>query len=307
MRIMPAFLPEHSMFRNLRLYRLHGDWPDAEQALSEQLAAAAFEPCGPFTERSSGWESPTDADGAPLCHRVSGADLMRLRTQSRVLPAAAVKEALEERAQAFRTRTLRDPGRKEMRQLRDDVVSELMPRALLRSERTLGFCLLSERLIGIDTASETRAERFLDQLRAALGSLEVTPLGFKRPIGQLLTRVFLGYGPPAFITGRECRMQDPAAGKAYVHWSDMDLRDADVRRHVQSGLKLIRLSIEFDGILNCVLDQDCVVRKLRLQGLDRADEAADEEGLARLDAEFVILTGGVRRLVAALEKHSAGC
>jgi recombination associated protein RdgC len=294
------------MFRNLRLYHLHSAWPDSEAGLSEQLETASFTPCGSYTERSSGWEPATGEDADPLCRRVGGADLMRLRSQTRLLPAAAVNEALEERQADFQRRTGRAPSRRESRQLKDEIHAELMPRALLKSERVRGFCLLEDRLIGIDTAAEAQAERFLDKLRDGLGSLQVTPLKFKQPPGQLIHRVFLGDGPREFRPGRECRMQDPAAGAATVSWLDIDLADDDVRRHVRNGLKLTRLGMVFDDLASLVLDQDAVIRKLRLQGMDAAEDANDEDPLARLDAEFVLLTGVVRRLLRALEKNLGG-
>lgn len=293
------------MFRNLRLYRLHSAWPTSEAALSEQLEEAAFQPCGSFTERSSGWEPPAEATADMLCRRVGGADLMRLRSQTRLLPAAAVNEALEERLGAFRQRAGRDPSRKEKRELKDEVHAELVPRALLKSERVKGFCVPADKLIGIDTASEAQAERFLDKLRDALGSLQVTPIKFKQPVAQLLNRVFLGNGPPAFRTGRECRMEDPAAGSAKVNWLDIDLADDDVRRHVRNGLKLTRLGVVFDDLLTCVIDQDAVIRKLSLQGMNEAEDR-EEDPLARLDAEFVLLTGMTRRLMEGLKKSLGG-
>lgn len=293
------------MFRNLRLYRLHSDWPDAEAALSSLLEQAAFKPCGPYSERSSGWEPPADEGYELLCRRVAGADLLRLRSQVRLLPAAAVNEALEERIAEFKGRMQRDPGRREKRQLKDEVHAELMPRALLKSERVKGFCLIAERLIGVDTASEAQAERFLDTLRDALGSLKVTPLKFRQPVAQLINRVFLGDGPPVFRPGRECRMEDSSAGAAVVSWQDVDLADDDVRRHVRNGMKLTRLGLVFDELLTCVIDQDGVIRKLSLQGLDEAEDR-EEDPLGRLDAEFVLLTGAVRRLLEALQKTLGG-
>jgi recombination associated protein RdgC len=293
------------MFRNLRLYRLHSAWPTSENALSEQLEQAAFKPCGSFTERSSGWEPPAGEESPTLCRRVGGADLVRLRSQVRLLPAAAVNEALEERVAAFRQRAQRDPGRQEKRRLKDEVHAELMPRALLKSERVKGFCLIADKLIGIDTASEAQAERFLDKLRDALGSLQVTPLEFKQPVTQLINRVFLGDGPPAFRAGRECRMQDPGAAAATVSWLDIDLGDDDVRRHVRKGLKLTRLGLLFDDLVSCVIDQDGVIRKLRLQGMNEAEDG-EQDPLARLDSEFVLFTGVARRLIEALRKSLGG-
>ena len=58
--------------------------------------------------------------------------------------------------------------------------------------------------------------------------------------------------------------------------------------------------------MSCVIDQDCVLRKIRMAGLDAADDLPDEDPLARLDAEFVLLAGNVRRLIRSLEKPLGG-
>lgn len=294
------------MFKNLRLYRLHSGWPDSEQALADQLEQVAFKPCGPFTERSSGWEAPAAPDYPLFCRRVGGADLLRLRSQVRLLPAAAVNEALEERLADFKGRMQREPSRRERLGLKDDVHAELMPRALLKSERIKGFCIVAERLIGIDTSSEGQAERFLDQLREALGSLQVTPLKFQQPVAQIINRVFQGQGPAALRVGRECRMEDASAGAASVSWADIDLGDDDVQRHVRNGLKLARLGMVFEDLASFVIDQDGVIRKFKLQGLEGAEDHGEEEPLARLDAEFVLGTGVAHRLVGTLSKALGG-
>ncbi|HUQ50674.1 MAG TPA: recombination-associated protein RdgC, partial [Gammaproteobacteria bacterium] len=92
------------MFRSVRFYSVSSLWPESEQALSEKLAAAAFKPCGSYTERSLGFEPPTGAADGPLARRVAGAALLRLRNQTRVLPTAAVNEALEVRIAEYRER-----------------------------------------------------------------------------------------------------------------------------------------------------------------------------------------------------------
>ncbi len=145
------------MFRSVRFYRLNSSWPDVEQALSEGLASVAFQRCGPYAERSSGWEPPTgDPDGL-LARRVENADLLRLRTQTRLLPKAAIDEALEERLATYRERTQEEPGRREKRRLKEQTRDELLPKALLKSERTGGFVLAHEGIIGVDTGRAVTA------------------------------------------------------------------------------------------------------------------------------------------------------
>jgi recombination associated protein RdgC len=294
------------MFRNLRLYRIHSDWPESEEALSERLAEAAFTPCGSFNERSAGFEEPVENAGGALCRRLAKADLLQLRLQSRVLPPAAIREALTERIDTFRARAQREPTRSEKREFKEEVYSDLLPRALLKSDRIQGFYLASESILGIGTTSATNAERFLDTLRAAFGSLEATPLGFKQPPGTLMNRVFLGDGPPELVLGRECRMRDPSEVRASVNWLDMDLAERSVRDHVRGGLQIDRLGVQFDSTLSCVIDQEATLRKVRVVGLDGADETEDEDPIARLDAEFVVVVGSIARLLAALKKRLGG-
>ena len=117
------------MFRNLRFYRVTSPWPASEQDLSEGLSVNEFTPCGSFSERSAGWEAPAMVENAPLCRRLNGADLLQLRTQSRVLPVAAIREALEDRVVEFRERMQEEPNRAELRRLKEETRDKLLPKS----------------------------------------------------------------------------------------------------------------------------------------------------------------------------------
>jgi recombination associated protein RdgC len=293
------------MFRNIRMFRLASDWPESEEGLDRKLEQATFKPCGSYTEESAGFEPP-GGEGEALARRVGGADLLRLRVQTRVLPAAAINEALEERIRGFQERTQREPTRREKRDLKDEVHAELTPKALLKSQRIWGCVLLKESVLAVDTSSEAQAELFVDTLRRALGSFQVTPLAFKQPVSQLLTQVFLGSGPPNFVPGRECKMLDPSVGRASVSWQDIDLRDTAVQKHVRDGLQIDRLAMQFDETASLVLDQDGVVRKLKLEGLMDEDAELDEHPLAQLDAQFVVTAAVMAKLLTALKRQLGG-
>jgi recombination associated protein RdgC len=300
------------MFRSVRFYSVASPWPETEHALSEKLATAAFKPCGAYTEKSSGFEPPTDVTGSSFARRIAGADLLRLRSQMRVLPAAAVNEALEVRLAEYRERMQEEPGRRTKRKLKEQTRDELLPRALLKSDRTTALFLLNEKVLAIGTGSESRAERFLEHLRMALGKLDCEPLGFARPIEHVLGRVFAGDPPPKFALGREARMRDRADAKGSVRWSEVDLTHANVRRCLNDGMELTHLGIHFDGALSAVLDSKGVLGKLKLVGLDEAaDEAAEgaevaEDPLARLDAELALFGGTLRQLVVGLKQALGG-
>ena len=294
-----------AMFRNVRYYRLDNVWPDDEESLSETLGNSVFEPCGPLTERSSGFVPVYPDAGDALARRLNGADLMKLRSQSRLLPPAVVNEELELRIEEFRNRMQEAPSPREKKRLKAETHDELMPKAMLKSDKVWGFFDLKDKLIGIDAAQPSSAERFLRRLRAAFGDLNLRPLQFRKPFSELLTSIFLGGAPEQFAVGRECRMRDPGDSSSVVRWTYFDLTDSTIRNHVANGMQLTHLGIVYDNILSCVLDENGVMTKLRFLGMD--DDSEDHnDPLARLDAEFVVITGTLRLMIADLKKLLGG-
>lgn len=294
------------MFRSLRFYQIHSDWPADEAALSSKLEERAFKPCPAFAEQSFGFEPPVEQAGDLLARQLAGADLVQLRLQTRVLPTAAVREALNERIADFSRRTLRDPSRKEKRDLKEEVYGELLPRALLKSDRIRAFYLREEKILAVATASAKVAEQMLEALRDGLGSLQATPLEYKNPASRLMQEVFLGNHKGAFALGRECRMKDNSAPKSTVNWLDMDLSDSSVRRHVTDGLSIDRLGMQFETVLRFTLDEELVLRKLKIEGQEELDDLDDEDPLLRHDAEFTLAAGLTRKLCQALSGALGG-
>jgi len=294
------------MFRNLRFYQITSPWPKSEEKLSEVLSENIFSPCGAFAERTAGWEAPANYDGAPLCRRLNGADLLQLRTQSRVLPVAAIKEAMEGRIEEFRSRMAQEPPRSELRRMREETKDELLPKALLKSERNRACFIHSESLLAIDVGTDTKAEWFIDQLRTCFGEFKCVPLTFNNPPEQVLKRIFMGEDLLGFSLGRECRMQDLSDSKSIVTWREIELSDQSIRRHVVDGMRLTHLGVGFGEVLSCVVSEDGIISKLKFLEGDAVDTPDYEDPLAKLDADFVLLTGTVQRLVEDLKKLLGG-
>ena len=289
------------MFRNVRFFSVDGEWPASEEALSENLQKAGFEPCGPFTERSSGWVAVDADSGDSLARRVSGADLFRLRSQSRVLPHAVINEELEARIEEYRARTGEAPPPREKRRLKTEARDELLPKAMLKSERIWGYFDLKEKVVGIDAAQESGAERFLRRLQASNDRMELQPLKYRKPFDELLTKVFLGGAPDQFAVGRECRMRDATDTASIVRWANFDLSDRSIRDHVAHGMHLTHLEIVYDNVMSFVMNEDGVLTKLKFLGMDDDNEDHNDP-LARLDAEFVVIAGTLRKLLGDLGK-----
>lgn len=291
------------MYKNLRFYRVQSAWPAAEADVAARLERNAFKPCGPYTERSSGWES---MHGYGLCRAINGAHFLQLRTQSRVLPAAAIREALEERINEYAARMQEPPSRREVRRLKGEIRDELLPQALLKSERVQGFFLHAEQVLCIDAGSEGKAERFLDQLRPCMESFEFSSLEFNQPLSPLLTALLLGEHIPGLQLGQECRMQDVSDKQAVAVWRNVDLQAADVQQHLAASMKLTHLAVDFESLLGGVLSEVGTLSKVKFPTRSDDETASETDPLARADADYVLLSGAVRGLLQLLSKQLGG-
>jgi recombination associated protein RdgC len=197
-------------FKNLRIYRLTDLLPCPVDELGERLLATSFVPCGGLDTQRSGWVSPMGPTATHLVHSAANFHLVCARTQQRLLPAAAIREVLDEKILEIEAAEGRELRKRERANLKDEVIQTLLPRALTRSHLTYAFLAESRGLLLIDSSSPARAEDLLNLLRDSLGRLPVKPLVPRHSPVDLMTRwLHGGRLPPGFRLGQQCDMRDP--------------------------------------------------------------------------------------------------
>jgi DNA recombination-dependent growth factor C len=122
-------------FRNLITYRLQAPWAMTAEQLAEHLSKKTFQPCGGLDRERRGWVPPVG--NGSLVHSVNGQWLIALRSEKKRLPASAVKRAVSVRADEFeKTQGVR-PGRRQLKEIKEQVIDDLLPRALTRGKNHL--------------------------------------------------------------------------------------------------------------------------------------------------------------------------
>ena len=148
-----------SLFKNLIAYRIGAGWSAPSlAALEEALQGAAFQPCGPTEPLSVGWVSPRGQEHAATAEAIDGHWILRLAVERRVVPASTIRGELEARCKAIEAEQGRKPGRKEKRDLKDEIVQTLMPRAFTKRSMHWLWLHPEERLLVVGAAS-TRGGR----------------------------------------------------------------------------------------------------------------------------------------------------
>lgn len=292
-------------FRNLTLFRFPSNlkFDDLEQ----QLPEAALKPVGPMEMSSRGFISPfgrAAGDDASLLHRIDDAIWVTVGGEDKNLPSSTVNDLLQKKIDAFEKEQGRRPGGRMRRQMKDDLVAELLPKALVKPTRTDALIDLKHGVIVVDTSSRKAAETVVSQIRQAMGSFPALPVNAEVAPRAILTGWIAGEAMPDGLSlGDECEMRDPADSGAVVKVQRMELAGEEIDTHLEAGKQVARLALTLDDHTSFVMGEDLVIRKFKL--LDGAVEQLEsnerDDIRAELDARFALMSAEFRRLFTVIE------
>ena len=123
------------LFKNLVVYRLPAGWQADPDDFERKLGHQPLQPCGGLQMESRGWSCPHE-DGIFL-YQQNRQWLLALGSEQKLLPSTIVRQEAEDRAEDLARRQGHPVGRKQMRDLKEQVLTELMPRALSRRRLTV--------------------------------------------------------------------------------------------------------------------------------------------------------------------------
>lgn len=288
------------LFRNLQLYRLPSPWNITAKRLEAQLARFPFKPAGKTEHLARGWIAPR-GDGE-LVHALQRQWLIALGVEQKLLPASVINQAAGERAAKMEQQLGYKPGRKQMREIKENVTEELLPRAFSRYRTTFAWADPVNGWFVVDSANVRKAEEIIEVLRWSVDDFPAALLHTQRsPVAAMAAWLLAGEAPSGFSIDRECELRSPLEEKAMVRYSRHVLDTAEIRGHIAAGKLPTRLALTWRDRISFVLSERGELKKLDfldLEGADTAPDAAAED--ERFDADFALMTGELMRLLEEL-------
>jgi recombination associated protein RdgC len=269
------------------------------------LATRQFRPCGPLETTTLGWATPLGDDSTALVTAVNGCLLLCARKQERLLPSSAIAEALDERISELETSEARDVGRAERRRLREQVISEMLPRAFTRSRRTQLYIDTELGWLMVDAASEKQAEDVVTLLRETLESLPARLPNPRQAPSAVMTDWLLADSAPAdFMAGDACELRDADDDAGVVRCRGQDLGSEEILNHLRARKLVTKLALNWNERLDFVLADDLSLKRVQVTDAlldDLNDDDAKADAAARLEAEFALFALQMRQLIARFE------
>lgn len=281
------------MFKNLTLARVTG--LTSAGVLGAAAQTAQFAPCGPTQVASVGFVPPRGPHGA-WCESVVGHWILAVQLQTKAVPPAEIDKLVDKQAAAIERETGRKPGKKQRRELKEEALLELLPKAFPKDTKVLVWIDVDRGLLAMDNVSPAKTDAVATLLVQAMG-LIVAPLQTEvSPAAWMRDQLVGDPGVDKFDLGSECELRNPET-KATVRYSNLSLAAPDVREHVQGGKAVRKLGLEWTNgaVADFVLADDGTLRKIDLTTPLGDGQATDE-----FDANITLGAGTLRVLIADL-------
>ena len=267
--------------------------------LANFLAEEALKPCPPHARFIYGW-LPVIQDS--YVHEVTGASVICMGKEERLLPRGVIHRMLEERVQTLETQRGYAVKRAEKAQIAEDLEFELLPKAFCVQKRMYALIdSVSNRLI-INTSSATQASQLTSLLRKSVPGIHIEPLPEIENLSMRFAECIINPAslPANVQLASDCVLFSPDDDKKRFHCKGYELPAEEVLTLLNQGLTPAEVSMVWNERIQLTLTHDLTFKKLKCMDY-LADDFSEirqlDEEYEQQDASLMLLAGEFRSML----------
>jgi recombination associated protein RdgC len=281
------------------VYRVGEGWQPTLAQLEQALDAERFVPCGASQEKSIGWVEPRGEAHGPLVEAVNGQRILKLKIETKGVPGSVVTRKAKERCACIETTTGRKPGKKEMKEIKEDVKMSLMPMAFSKESSVWVWVDPVAHLLALDAGSQAKADEVVTMLVKTFAGVSLTLLNtHMSPQSAMASWLMSQDAPAGFSVDRECELRAADESKSVVRYVRHPLDTDEVKQHVEAGKLPTRLAMTWEGRVSFSLTEALQLKKVTF--LDVVFENTTSDKDEGFDADVAIATGELQQLLPDL-------
>lgn len=292
-------------FKNIFIYRLAVD-SIAPDTLLEKLSLKPLLTCSGLDKQSRGWVSCRGDER--LIHVANQQILFALGVEQKLLPATIINRFAKERVADIEVQQGYKVGRKELKELKEAITEELLPRAFALQRTTYAWLDLANGRLLIDAASQAKADELLEQLRKTLDELPLKPLHTQiAPVAAMTDWLAGKNAPTGFSIDRELELRASGEGRATVRYANHELEGEEILAHITSGKRATRLGMTWNDRISFVLTEQLQIKKLEFLDIIKEESTALAENADEIfELDFTLMTGELARMLTNLTEALGG-
>lgn len=294
-------------FRNLQIFRLTEGWDFSGERLGEALHKGAFIGCGATDRVAFGWVPPRGEEGQ-LVFSVERQQLIALGVEQKLLPGSVVRQYTDAKLLQIEAAQGYKPGRKQVKDVREQVELELLPKAFVKRGLTYVWIDPVNRWLLVDASSSSRADEVIEHLKLSLGEVPVSLLKTQLAPGTAMTQwLAAGEVTGSFSIDRDCELRAIADERAAVRYVRHSLDNEEVRAHIAGGKTATRLALTWNDRVSFVLTEQLQIKRLAFLDVLKEDAERQSENADDLfAANFTLMSGELSHLLGHLVEALGG-
>ena len=293
-------------FKNIFIYRLPSEFKITATSLQEKLSLKPLMPCSGLDKQSLGWVSCRGDD--QLVHVAGKHILFALGVEQKLLPATIINRFTKERVADIEAQQGYKVGRKALKDIKQAVTDELLPRAFALQRTTYAWLDLGNGRLIIEAASSAKAEELLGHLGKTIDNFPVQLLQTKlSPFAAMTDWLAAENAPAGFTIDRELELRASDENKATVRYANHVLEGKEILAHISSGKRVTRLAMTWNDRISFVLNEHLQIKRIDFLDIikEESSKVADNED-EMFELDFVLMTGELAKMLTALTEALGG-
>ena len=292
-------------FKNLQIYRLPTNWDFAPEKMEEALQSQVLTPASSNELLRQGWDSPR-GDGS-LVRVVGRQMLMMFGTEKKLLPTSVINQVAKAKAAELEEQQGFAPGKKAMKELKERVADELLPRAFSIRRNTWVWIDPVNGWLVIDAASPAKADEVIKLLLKAIDRMPLESLRVQRsPVAVMTGWLESDEAPYNFTIDQDAELRATGESRAAVRYVKHSLDPEDVRRHIAAGKQSTRLAMTWNSRISFVLTETLAIKGVKPLDVIKEGETVTYSDDERFDNDIALMTGELAKLLADLVEALGG-
>lgn len=277
------------MIKNFIAYSIKSSDVNRE-SLEASLSASPFQPCTSYQTTSVGW-LPQGVDKF-YTRNLDQFVKFSFCIEKRSVPSSVAKHEIQAEVERFFNRVGSKPNKEEMKNIKDDVMSRLLPRAFPKRNVIDVWIDFGRDLLMIATSATGSADEVISFLMNNLRGFEsVSLIKTAQEPSQVMKQWILGNAPSGFTIDDQCELVDSSnSNKPTVKFVRHDLTGEKVTSHIVEGKNPVSISMTKNDSISFVLTDKFIIKSIKPDasfGEMLKDEDQEDES-ALLDAEFLL-------------------
>lgn len=291
------------LFKNAKIFRLHPDFKYSVEQITEALERRPFTPCGTQEPVSNGWFF---VDGQPLIS-IGQQVLLQMRTEKKLLPSTVINQVARERAKDKEAEQGYRVGRKQMKDLKEDLITELLPKAFSTHRDVYVWLDLDNRWLVVDAASDSVGDDVMGLLAKTFTVFPAVPIYTECSPASAMTGWLADYVIPyPFSIDQDAELKSHSENRATVKYANHNLDGDEPRQHIADGKQCTRLALSWADKISFVLTDGLEIKRINYTDLikDQLEATQDEQDVFL--AEFALMAGEFNGLLNDLMEALGG-